>query len=579
MLSKDEFNFLMYEFEKSNSKIEDLDVSQIPRGKGVFLVCKPKEMDIIFSDTLSGELTKQDIIPPYLLQDYHDKSQLDILCIGVASTNLYRELRAFIAFGGHKQEGFSNKKSEFCKLIWQIENNCKLDIRFISSDDGKDPAKLKEELLEYCILNLGNKPIGNTRHKSNDAIASWSGFNYQGMTMILRVLSLINQNIITQVDSSTYQVELEKHEDFVILDGQSPTEIYQVKAKLASKNYSGYKDAVLKLLDHRKQLGNPSAKCILISAAKISDWNDCAEKGVIELYKYSGECNICVTKVTGYIKDEIWNYYRLKQNKFTDAEVDLGFHYLCQEVDKLISQLHGGFTTNYIIKFSRIIEILNVNIEKSMISHMTRTRLTVQEFIYREFYNTITDFCNNCEMKNCMNCNIFEISSMFNDLDLIEYAHIIDPTKLGNDYYFNLVQTFESDKLYWLFEQIKLSDTNLLGYDEKHIFLRNLQGNEYYMDKIIPSNISFVPTKENITGISKTLEAIEKKKDSVRNAINKSALTADMRRDVINYREERIYYDDTTQDNNAKYSIMPNFDFNIVNRMKFIDSYGGEQYE
>ena len=50
--------------------------------------------------------------------------------------------------------------------------------------------------------------------RGNDAIPTWSGFNYQGKMMLLYVLELINQIAKDKnKDIGTYSVELEKTED------------------------------------------------------------------------------------------------------------------------------------------------------------------------------------------------------------------------------------------------------------------------------------------------------------------------------------------------------------------------------
>ena len=48
--------------------------------------------------------------------------------------------------------------------------------------------------------------------RGNDAIPTWSGFNYQGKMMLLYVLELINQIAKDKnKDIGTYSVELEKN--------------------------------------------------------------------------------------------------------------------------------------------------------------------------------------------------------------------------------------------------------------------------------------------------------------------------------------------------------------------------------
>ncbi len=54
--------------------------------------------------------------------------------------------------------------------------------------------------------------------RGNDAIPTWSGFNYQGKMMLLYVLELINQIAKDKnKDIDAYSVELEKTEDFFVL--------------------------------------------------------------------------------------------------------------------------------------------------------------------------------------------------------------------------------------------------------------------------------------------------------------------------------------------------------------------------
>lgn len=50
--------------------------------------------------------------------------------------------------------------------------------------------------------------------RGNDAIPTWSGFNYQGKVMLLYILKLINQ-INKEEDGRVYSVNLEEIEDFV----------------------------------------------------------------------------------------------------------------------------------------------------------------------------------------------------------------------------------------------------------------------------------------------------------------------------------------------------------------------------
>ena len=72
--------------------------------------------------------------------------------------------------------------------------------------------------------------------RGNDAIPTWSGFNYQGKMMLLYVLELINQIAKDKnKDIGTYSVELEKTEDFCIICNSEYRSFHQVKAYLGDR--------------------------------------------------------------------------------------------------------------------------------------------------------------------------------------------------------------------------------------------------------------------------------------------------------------------------------------------------------
>lgn len=66
--------------------------------------------------------------------------------------------------------------------------------------------------------------------RGNDAIPTWSGFNYQGKMMLLYVLELINQIAKDKnKDIGTYSVELEKTEDFCIICNSEYRSFHQLR--------------------------------------------------------------------------------------------------------------------------------------------------------------------------------------------------------------------------------------------------------------------------------------------------------------------------------------------------------------
>lgn len=74
--------------------------------------------------------------------------------------------------------------------------------------------------------------------RGNDAIPTWSGFNYQGKMMLLYVLELINQIAKDKnKDIDAYSVELEKTEDFCIICDSEYKSFHQVKAYLSKDKW------------------------------------------------------------------------------------------------------------------------------------------------------------------------------------------------------------------------------------------------------------------------------------------------------------------------------------------------------
>lgn len=135
--------------------------------------------------------------------------------------------------------------------------------------------------------------------RGNDAIPTWSGFNYQGKMMLLYVLELINQIAKDKnKDIDAYSVELEKTEDFCIICDSEYKSFHQVKAYLSKDKWNSYSKAMDKLLKHRAESNNPTAKCYLTVAKEIKDWDDASNtyNVSVELYKRAskvvGVCDV-----------------------------------------------------------------------------------------------------------------------------------------------------------------------------------------------------------------------------------------------------------------------------------------------
>lgn len=81
---------------------------------------------------------------------------------------------------------------------------------------------------------------------TDNAIPSWSGFDYQGQVSIYYALKKLNQIDITKINE--YELQIESLEDFSINHNNYPISIHQVKAYPNNSSISAYKRPIFDLL-------------------------------------------------------------------------------------------------------------------------------------------------------------------------------------------------------------------------------------------------------------------------------------------------------------------------------------------
>ena len=96
------------------------------------------------------------------------------------------------------------------------------------------------------------------KKRGNEAIPTWSGFNYQGKVLLLYILKKINE-ISPLGTIGDYTVEIERQEDFVIICKGKSESFHQVKATLSKSKWSQHSKALDKLLENRNKSDNPTA--------------------------------------------------------------------------------------------------------------------------------------------------------------------------------------------------------------------------------------------------------------------------------------------------------------------------------
>ena len=367
------------------------------------------------------------------------------------------------------------------KMVLAMERN-----EDISSmiDNGKPTLKtIKRWYDTYKVNGLFKK------ESNNDAIPSWSGYNYQGKMMLLLTLQMINKLIFADDNSfDNWGVELEKKQDFVFIKNNVVESLYQVKACLSKITVGGYEEALEKLIEDKKRSNNEHAKCVLISAENIMDWdtNKNKYKDRVELYKYMDNI-VSILGVIDYIKMELETL--LNNIKVNTSKEDI-YLILCDFVDRKISQYHdGGKKSNYNILFSEIVDYIKcVSIDREEIE-----KLKFKEYIYKNINKKIeentTDACEECENICKENCGVLRNYELTRGVVLDEYIRYINPVASKDE----PIESVFNNNIYTdnICEVYKAVDSNIISEKNNLISFSH----NYESLKVIPTIIQINSSK------------------------------------------------------------------------------------
>lgn len=398
------------------------------------------------------------------------------------------------------------------KIVLAIENG--EDISSMLSD-GKP--------VEKTIYDWYDKYQNNglfTEDNNNDAIPSWSGYNYQGKTMLLLTLQMINKLLDTDDENfDEWAVELEKQQDFVFIKGGIVESLYQVKACLSKTTVARYEEALDKLLEDKESSNNKDAECVLISAVNITNWDSTENnfKDKVELYKYRDEV-VSLLNVIDHIKEELIKL--LNKINVNTLEDDI-YLILCDFIERRIFQYHkNGRRSNYQIFFSEIVKyIKEASIEQEEID-----RLKFREEVYRRISKTIENYtneaCEECEDNDKCNfeCGVLKNCELTKLVILEEYLKYIKPESDRGEVIENVI-----DKNIYIdniCEVYKVVSTNAINKESNLISFNYNKGNL----KIIPTLLRI--NKEY--RISKTLYKINQN-EAFKNIDKEFILTGDIK--------------------------------------------------
>lgn len=508
--------------------------------EGIYFLGFKEKKDLEFE---KNEDNDTNLVSTIKLSEHYNKTDKTILLIG-SSKDLYQSISFF-----QQDELPQNLKPKSAKVLWQIIDRPDLKVKFLEIPGAFNEKKKLVESFEIV-------PLGNKSFNDNDAIPTWSGFNYQGKGIILRAIQLINE-LWTEEKSETeveqlikdYFIEVELKEDFVLYHKAIPIEYVQVKATLTEETYSGYATAVKKLIDHRNEGPNSkNAECILMSAVEIRNWkNNCSVS-----LKYIG-----LLEIPQIIKDEITTLLEKMDLPVDSFKVKLVYENLCGLLDQRVREIHRN-KDGYCLKlYQDIFE----NIRLFYSKQEENSLFSVYELLYRkicsDLVGVIDSRCEECREGyteyNCETCPIPAMKNNFIATNLLDYVHVLNPSKsidtgeLGQIQ--NIATTFSDKELKNLLNQFEFAHVDNYSWKPTYHMLDMGSGNH-----IIPTLLDF--SSENFEkSISSTLsDIIENVK--IRNIIDGKALTVVkpgsfdstniMETNITNYKEikDRILTDD-----------------------------------
>lgn len=424
--------------------------------------------------------------------------------------------------------------------------------------------------------------------RGNDAIPTWSGFNYQGkitlLCSLIEINKLIDKGYRQELLDDCY-VEIEKTEDFVLFLQGNVKSLYQVKAYLSKDKTSSFIEAMKKLIEHRSSINALTADCYICAPRPISDWNDSGNtyKNQIKLFSYN-TTSVYVTEVAEKIKielEETLKYMGIASQRIND--IYLG---LCSLLDSKVAEMHNqeAVKRNYNLLFKEMTDFIFTAHTQYVVEQETIQKENIYNHIVGNFKNVINEFCNNeCENKQMGTCrkDIYGSCALTTSYDYLleiniwEYCKYLNPHIItGWDKQLSYVERLREEDFkkllvpifYKVSEGILRTDAETI-YCETDIF-------DTVKNKVIPTLLNFDFGLNDISkSISDTLNRIKKNNFLWSSSITGSAITADTKGEKYNTEEDSILYFDK---DNEEDSITDNDNYiKIVDSREFIRQIGG----
>lgn len=245
----------------------------------------------------------------------------------------------------------------------------------------------------------------------------------------------MNQLVSAGKDLSRNEVELEKVEDYALIDSGQYVSFFQVKASLSLHKWDQYEEALKKLIKHRDENAKPSVPCYFVVAREITDWdsdtNPNPYKSKVNIFNIDNSI-VGLSDVKSHVIDEIEKLMISYGKRPQNAEAIYGS--LCIFLDECISKMHSQpyRKRKYRISYSDILDAMIKSVDKIQ----TDVDYEIKERIYEHMINVVKSsmntICNNrCRktVEDCVNdCpGKIAVEEILELQDVRHYCELINP--------------------------------------------------------------------------------------------------------------------------------------------------------
>lgn len=231
--------------------------------------------------------------------------------------------------------------------------------------------------------------------------------------------------------------------------------------------------AMDKLLKHRNSSSNPMAKCYLMVARDVVDWDEESNtyNASIELYKHDSKI-VGVCDVKNLIIEEIKKF--LAEKGYDENQFEIVYGELCLFLDDRIALMHkqGAKKRGYNIPFSSFLNVINQSVKKEHVRNEFYLKEKIYDYIMENAEKALDGLCQDiCEdsLENCSRVCAAKAAyeKIMGISDYTKFCKLLNPDKIdGWDNSLAMAENFPikglQNEIYYLLYQSK-SPEKILG--------------------------------------------------------------------------------------------------------------------